>query len=493
VKKRLNISFFIFSLFLCRVNSINAQPTVTFGSVVNNVTGVISARWRGLNNNQTVNTALYLGNSNIGVSANRVEVGGNGLYVKPGATPIFFVYDKTADMLVASVNPTVSAARTITFTSVSTKLIAPATLCRMNYMTVLVRNLGGTSTGITTFSNVALNGFSLGTFSAAATTSSVWTVSNFDFSQSFTVTGTIVLDNGVYGASENAKVELSIGERRPISSISSPTLCATNPMTVNLSGLLPSNTYTINYTFLGSTVTPIFNTNSSGNASFTTAIVTQPNMGQVLTINTLTPSAAGACSWAAVVNNTVAALDDPICAIILPIQLVKFSGTAQGRYDDLHWLVKADDNVIAYELEYAGDGINWKRIYSTMPKLIGTFDKTTDYSYAHLKTELLRYYRLKIITNDAGVHYSKPLVLKDETGGILLYPNPGKDYVSLLQEKELPMRVTVWSVDGKLIYEMAFTSTHNSISLINWAQATYIFRIETKDGVPPRYLKFVKD
>jgi hypothetical protein len=468
-----------------------AQPVVTLGTVANNVTGVISARWRGLNNNGGVNTAMYIGNSNIGVGANRVEVGGNGFFNKPSNTNISFIYDKAADRLLGTVASTLLGTQTITFSSVSTKLLVPAALCRMNYMTLLVRNLGVTSTGITAFNNVQLNGNALGSFSTTPNSTTIWTVSNFDFSQSFTVTGTIALDAGLYGAAENAKVELSIGERRPISTISTSTICATSPLVVNLTGLLPNNTYTIDYTFLGSTVTPVFTTNSSGTANFTTAVVSQPNMGQILTINTLTPSAPGACSWAAIVNNTVAALDDPICAIILPVQLIHFSGQAQLSNDALKWIIKEEEEMEYYQIQVSEDAINWQNSYKT--SAINALQETNNYSFNHPKLFLKRYYRLQLVTKEKAIYYSKIILLQDEktTDPIIIYPNPTSDVVTIRQSKNESIQITIWSIDGRLLKEETSNENEVKISLSNWAKATYILQIKTPNAVV-NYYKLVK-
>ena len=165
----------------------------------------IEARWKGFNNTSGVNSALYLGNNNMGSGGiNRVETGRNGLYIKPGETNVSFSYNKASNSLIATVG-----SRTVTYTSVSTK--ATGNMNILNFMHIFLRSGSGTNTGVAEFKDVVLNGQSLGSFVATAAASRDWTISNVDFSQGFTLTGKIKLDAGTYGSNESSKLDIWVG------------------------------------------------------------------------------------------------------------------------------------------------------------------------------------------------------------------------------------------------------------------------------------------
>lgn len=184
----------------------SCNPTITNVSPANVLYRAFEARWKGLNNTNGVNTALYLGNNNMGSGGtNRVETNGNGLYNKPGTTAISLSYSTTADQLVATVGT-----RTVTYTNISTR--ATGNMAVLNFMHIQLRS--GTSsahTGTVQLNNITLNSTNLGNISVPANNTNNWTISNFDFSQSFTFTANIVLDNGLLGNNEGAKVDIWVG------------------------------------------------------------------------------------------------------------------------------------------------------------------------------------------------------------------------------------------------------------------------------------------
>ena len=61
------------------------------------------------------------------------------------------------------------------------------------------------------FNDVTLDGYPLGDFDGVYATWQFWTVSNYDFSQGFTLTGKIYLDGPFSGSQEFSKVEVDVG------------------------------------------------------------------------------------------------------------------------------------------------------------------------------------------------------------------------------------------------------------------------------------------
>ncbi|MCU0336012.1 MAG: T9SS type A sorting domain-containing protein, partial [Chitinophagaceae bacterium] len=183
----------------------SSAPVVSTGVPANVVYRAIEARWKGFNNTSGVNTALYLGNNNMASGGtNRVEVGRNGLYAKPGETPVSFVYSRAGNLLTASVGT-----RSVTYTNVSAR--ATGNMGVLNFMHIMLRTGSGNNTGVAEFRNVVLNGQALGNFVTPAASLLNWTVTNVDFSQGFVLTGIIRLDAGTYGTNEGSKLDIWVG------------------------------------------------------------------------------------------------------------------------------------------------------------------------------------------------------------------------------------------------------------------------------------------
>jgi hypothetical protein len=198
-------------------------PVVTAGVPTGVLYNAFEARWKGLNNTSGVNTALYLGNANMGAGGtNRVQVGRNGLYTRPGETPVTFHYDKANDQLTATVG-----SRSLVYTSISTRATGDVNV--LNFMHIFLRTGSGSNTGTAEFKNVLLNGNAIGPFFTPAASTLSWTVTNVDFNQGFTLSGTLVLTSGSYGSNEGCKLDIWVGNNNSPLPCSAPPIASASP------------------------------------------------------------------------------------------------------------------------------------------------------------------------------------------------------------------------------------------------------------------------
>ncbi|WP_278011493.1 T9SS sorting signal type C domain-containing protein [Flavobacterium gyeonganense] len=115
-----------------------------------------------------------------------------------------------------------------------------------------------------------------------------------------TVTGiyTAVARAGTTGCTTPMNGSVSINPNPTLTNATQPAaqpaVCAGSAATINLTGLLPSTTSTINYTINGVAQTPITGVTSdaSGTGSFTTPVLTIGNNGQILQITAITNTSA---------------------------------------------------------------------------------------------------------------------------------------------------------------------------------------------------------
>jgi len=164
---------------------------------------LIGVRFRSFAN--TGGGEVYTGLANFGGGPNRVEAD----LIWTEENIVTFTFDATADKLIASVTSE-SGTTTIEYADLSAMLAKKGgayTIADLNVMQITLANRDKNSAA--TFSNVAINGQSVGTFSEAGWND--WMVTGIDFSQGFSVTGTIQLSGAFSNSQEKSKVEIKVG------------------------------------------------------------------------------------------------------------------------------------------------------------------------------------------------------------------------------------------------------------------------------------------
>jgi predicted ribosomally synthesized peptide with SipW-like signal peptide len=172
-------------------------PTVTSGQIAGLV-GAAGVRYKAHNTGNDI----YLGIDGLGTgSPSRVE--GNQTF-SDGTYPVTFAFDKAANRVTETV-----AGLTYDFTT------HPAPTCAIgswNALQLLVRSGAVGTTSTTAFNDVKLDGLSLGSFTGTTYPGATWSVTGFDFTSSFTVTGNLVVSGWWTGSpNENAKLDITVG------------------------------------------------------------------------------------------------------------------------------------------------------------------------------------------------------------------------------------------------------------------------------------------
>lgn len=148
---------------------------------------------------------VYTGLANFGGGPNRAEADLN--WTEENI--VTFTFDAAADKLIASVTNELGTT-TIEYTELTAALEKKGstyTIDDLNIMQITLANRDQNSLAI--FSDVEINGQSVGTFSEAGWND--WMVTGVDFSQGFTVTGKIQLAGAFSNSQEKSKVEIKVG------------------------------------------------------------------------------------------------------------------------------------------------------------------------------------------------------------------------------------------------------------------------------------------
>jgi hypothetical protein len=180
-------------------NIVDAGPTVTPG--YSGLTEAAGVRYRG----NSSGNEIYLGIPDLGVGSNRVEASYPNVYAnwQDGTYAVTFSFDQAANKIVTTIDgPGGTESLEYDFDD----LLAPG--CpTANWNTMDINVVDRLTTGELAFNNVMLNGFSLGNFDDEGWKN--WTVSGFDFSQNFTVSGDMVVQG--WTGSETNKLQIVVG------------------------------------------------------------------------------------------------------------------------------------------------------------------------------------------------------------------------------------------------------------------------------------------
>lgn len=176
-------------------------PTVTPG--YSNLTEAAGVRYRG----NSSGNEIYLGIPNLGTAGNRVEASYPNVYANwtAGTYTVTFSFDPVENKVATTIN---GAGGTAALEYDFDIKMAPG--CATSGWNTLDINVVDRLSGVNNlrFNNVMLDGYSLGNFGEEGWRN--WTVSDYDFSQGFTLTGDLVVE-GVWSGSETNKLQLMVG------------------------------------------------------------------------------------------------------------------------------------------------------------------------------------------------------------------------------------------------------------------------------------------
>jgi hypothetical protein len=180
-------------------NIVDAGPSVTSG--YSGLTEAAGVRYRG----NSSGNEIYLGIPDLGVGGNRVEASYPNVYAnwQDGTYLVTFAFDQAENKVVTTI---AGIGGTESLEYDFDDLLAPG--CpTANWNTMDINVVDRLTTGELAFNNVMLDGNSLGDFDDEGWKN--WTVSDYDFSQSFTVSGDLVVQG--WTGSETNKLQIVVG------------------------------------------------------------------------------------------------------------------------------------------------------------------------------------------------------------------------------------------------------------------------------------------
>ena len=179
--------------------------------------------------------------------------------------------------------------------------------------------------------------------------------------------------------------------------------------------------------------------------------------------------------------------------LLLPIELISFTATCDGRSSLIEWTTATEKNNDYFSLERSDDAINFTEI--TRVAGAGNSIEPIDYSYTDYGIHGGdNYYRLVQVDYDGTRTVSEIVVANciesevDEPE-VQAYPNPFNGELTLVLDNfdNRPATIEVYDMLGKLIYIQKADAPQNSyetiLNLSNLPPAAYTVRVSTNDFV----------
>lgn len=139
----------------------------------------------------------------------------------------------------------------------------------------------------------------------------------------------------------------------------------------------------------------------------------------------------------------------------LPVEWVRFNGTAQATGNALVWETATEINNAYFEVEYGVDGIRFEPLAQVKTQAEqGNSVMPLVYNYMHEQVRLgHHYYRLKQVDIDGKVSYSNTIAIQRKgVGTCVLYPNPSTGEFNLMFKAGYSrLQVNVFDMSGRLI------------------------------------------
>ena len=140
-------------------------------------------------------------------------------------------------------------------------------------------------------------------------------------------------------------------------------------------------------------------------------------------------------------------------ALVLPVELISFSGTTSRTSNELTWTVMAEQDLSHYTVERsAAPGNGWVDITSLPAQANGAFGTHT-YTYHDARPLRGYYYRLRIVDLDGTENFSDVIHLdRAWVETLAVYPNPATDKISVRVPVDGTVSLRLLDMAGRVLW-----------------------------------------
>lgn len=173
-----------------------------------------------------------------------------------------------------------------------------------------------------------------------------------------------------------------------------------------------------------------------------------------------------------------------------PIELIEFSGRAEGAANLIHWTTGSETDNDYFTLERSVDGQD----FETIAIIDGAGNSIAEKHYQYLDEKVtngLHYYRLTQ-TDYNGKYLTSEVILIERTGIATVFsiaPNPALNELAILPYSGLELQVKIFDIQGRLV--SSTMSEQGKIPVNHLISGIYL--VEILENGQKQIIRFVKD
>jgi parallel beta-helix repeat protein len=237
-------------------------------------------------------------------------------------------------------------------------------------------------------------------------------------------------------------------------------------------------------TFLGS---KLVTTDATGNAGFTDTLsgVNLPTGAAITSTATDT------------LNNNSSEFSACVLTTVLPLHLLDFTATTNGRHIVLNWITAGEQNTKYFAIERSEDG----KIFNDQGQVLASGNSTEQKNYDFIDRQPLQginIYRLRMVDLDGSFTYSKIAIIKMDSlqHTLLVYPNPAANELTIQLFARGALRLKIADANGRILKEEVVQLSGNasnaskSLDISNLPKGVYILILQNSNEI--QYRKFIR-
>lgn len=181
-----------------------------------------------------------------------------------------------------------------------------------------------------------------------------------------------------------------------------------------------------------------------------------------------------------------------IASVALPVKFLGFNVVKKNNDGFITWQIENESSITdRYEIERSLNGVDFKKVYTVIPKNNGSSTNSYDLTDANLNTHSasggIFYYRIKQIDKDGKFVYTsiKKLRLTSKAITVAVFPNPVKNFatVSIDIEQDTKGTITINDASGKQIQNIQIPlfkgPNIRKIDMGTLASGSYMLKVQT--------------
>jgi hypothetical protein len=174
----------------------------------------------------------------------------------------------------------------------------------------------------------------------------------------------------------------------------------------------------------------------------------------------------------------------------LPLNVIDFNASYSGEVTNLNWRSVNESGISVYQVERSLNGSDFIALGTI------TADGSSKYVFTDkIPAEGLNYYRLKLLSKDGKVSYSKVLLINTRIkASISAYPNPATSQLTLVHPRAGNNNAVIrlFSIDNKMISAIPVqaSSIQSTLNIAGLVKGFYF--LVYSDGAISLSAKFIK-